>query len=180
MWTRPNKPELDATKTPTAIDIAWSAGVYEGEGTARLCGKKKRGLSIAVVQKNPEILYRLRDWFGGNVRFAKSSTVPESQQCHAWEACGDRARIFIAAIYPFLSVRRKTQVDAIGTLEFLCGKSSEELTLDQLKSQLWSYYESLGRFPYESPARLRRKAQNRDDARRRRAAAKSAQVISIA
>jgi hypothetical protein len=104
--TRPNKPELDATKVPTALDIAWSAGIYEGEGTCRLCGHTKRGFMVSVAQKDPELLYRLRDWFGGSIRGVSKSG------CHNWEICGDRARIFVALIYAVLTSRRKIQADA--------------------------------------------------------------------
>src|SRR5271170_6920004 len=107
MYVRPGRPDLDATKVPSLIDIAWSAGIYEGEGCCRLAGKTKRGLMIQVAQKDPELLYRLRDWFGGSVKFAHCSTVPADQQVYSWSACGDRARIFLALIYSFMTARRK-------------------------------------------------------------------------
>jgi hypothetical protein len=134
-WTRPNRPELDATKIPSAIDIAWSAGIYEGEGTCRLCGHTKRGFMVSLPQKDPELLYWLRDWFGGSIRGESKSG------CHTWEICGDRARIFIALIYGFLTARRKTQVDATNALEFLQGKSTNGLSMDFLKNCLLSFYE---------------------------------------
>ena len=134
-WTRPNKPELEATKIPTATDIAWSAGIYEGEGTCRLCGHTKRGFMVTVPQKDPELLYWLRDWFGGSIRGLNKSG------CHSWEICGDRARIFIALIYEFLTARRKGQVDATNSLEFLKGKSTSGLSMDFLKNSLLSFYE---------------------------------------
>lgn len=52
--TRPNRPDLDATKVPSALDIAWAAGIYEGEGCARLCGRGKRSFAVHVVQKEPQ------------------------------------------------------------------------------------------------------------------------------
>jgi len=42
MCVRGNKPELAPTKVPSTIDIAWAAGVYEGEGSCRNCGKRKK------------------------------------------------------------------------------------------------------------------------------------------
>lgn len=132
MSIRPNYAELDATKIPTAIDIAWAAGVYEGEGNVRLCGKTKRGLALAVVQKDPEILIRLRDWFGGSIHFQGRVKNP----VHTWDACGDRARIFIALIYPFLSARRKVQADFTGALEFLNGSQSDGMTPEDLQLRL--------------------------------------------
>lgn len=132
--TRPNKPELDATKVPTEIDIAWAAGIYEGEGTCRLCGHGKRSFAAAVVQKDPELLYRLRDWFGGSVN-------TNGAWCHVWDICGDRARIFIALIYKFMTARRKLQVDETNCLDFLGMVSPEVLSERDIRLLLSKYYQ---------------------------------------
>ncbi len=134
--TRPNRPDLDATKVPTELDIAWAAGIYEGEGHCRLCGKTKRGLSATVVQKDPEILYRLRDWFGGRV-----TDNCTGSGAHVWECNGDRARVLLALVYTFMSARRKTQIDATKALEFLGAVSPSRLTMAQLKTKLEEFYE---------------------------------------
>lgn len=126
-----NKPELEPVKTPTTIDVAWSAGVYEGEGTCRISGNTKRGYSMAVTQKDPEILCRLRDWFGGSVRDNGSGTG-----IYIWEICGDRARIFAVFVYPFLSGRRKVQIDSTNGLDFLCGVSPVGLDQQQICTYL--------------------------------------------
>lgn len=135
--TRRNKPELDATKVPTEIDIAWAAGIYEGEGTCRLVGKTKRGFMASVVQKDPELLYRLRDWFGGSVRDNGAKA-----KVKIWDCCGDRARIFIALIYRFMTARRRAQIDATECLDFLHGRSPNGLNMTQLKSVMVEFYEN--------------------------------------
>jgi hypothetical protein len=131
------KPELDPTKTPTAIDIAWAAGIYEGEGHCR--HRKSETAVISVTQKDPEILYRLRDWFGGSVRFAQCKTIDPDKQCYNWIACGNRARFFIALVYPFLSARRKTQVDATSAFEFMHGESVEGLTVEDVQQRIQQF-----------------------------------------
>lgn len=133
--TRPNKPELNATKVPTAFDIAWAAGFYEGEGTCRNCGHTERGFMVSVTQKDSECLYLLRDWFGGSVRDNGAGVG-----VHVWDACGDRARIFVALIYKFLSSRRRLQVDATGCLEFLEDKTFELTTPEEVLACLQKYY----------------------------------------
>jgi hypothetical protein len=135
-WTRPNKPELDATKVPTALDIAWAAGIYEGEGTCRNCSHTNRGFMVGIVQKDPELLYWLRDWFGGSIRGLSKSG------CHSLEICGDRARIFLALIYSRLTSRRKIQADETECLEFLQGRSPEGMSASELKTALNNYYEA--------------------------------------
>lgn len=135
--TRPNRPDLDATKVPTELDIAWAAGIYEGEGCCRLCGKTKRGLMVQVTQKDHELLYWLRDWFGGSIQ--KQGT---QGNCGVWNCCGDRARIFLALIYPRMTVRRKQQIDATNALEYLGAASPVGLTLAQLTNKLEEFYET--------------------------------------
>jgi len=137
MWVKSNKPEMAPTKVPTALDIAWAAGVYEGEGSCRLCGKTKRGFMSATVQKDPEILYRLRDWFGGRVNVRDRGT--DFSQ-YVWDVCGDHGRIFMALIYEYMSARRKTQIDASAALLFLEEKSPVGLNIAQLRSTLDEYY----------------------------------------
>lgn len=134
--TRPNRPELEATKIPTAIDIAWAAGIYEGEGSCRNAGKSKRGFMVSVAQKDPELLYRLREWFGGNVK-----PLGAKYDCCVWDVCGDRARIFIALVYDYMTVRRKSQIDATGALDFLEGSSSYQISMQEVKSKLEVMYQ---------------------------------------
>lgn len=60
----------------------------------------------------------------------------EENQCHIWVAYGDRARLFIALVYPFLRTRRKAQVDSAGILEFLEGRDPASLSRAQIVSLL--------------------------------------------
>ena len=128
------KPELEPTTVPSLIDIAWSAGIYEGEGHVR--NRRSAATIVQVSQKDPELLFRLREWFGGKVSFAKCSTIPAEHQCHVWIVCGDKCRLFIALVYPFLTSRRKVQVDDTRALSFLNGESSIGLTLVDIKNRL--------------------------------------------
>lgn len=133
--TRPNRPDLDATKVPTDIDIAWAAGIYEGEGHCRLCGKTKRGIAATVTQKDPELLYRLREWFGGRVAIQSPK-----HQVHVWECNGDRCRTFLALIYGFMTARRKAQIDATNVFEFIGTGSPVGLNAAQIRSELARFY----------------------------------------
>jgi hypothetical protein len=153
-WTRPNKPELDATKVPTALDIAWSAGIYEGEGTCRLCGHTKRGFMVSIAQKETELLCWIRDWFGGSIHDNCAKTG-----VHVLDLCGDRARIFMALIYPRLTSRRKIQADATGCLDFLQGRSSEGMSMSELKAVLNSYYGAAFSQTWRGNAEIRKKQQ---------------------
>ena len=52
---------LPPTKSPSLLDIAWAAGIVEGEGS--FGGKKRSTVTVQVCQKEPEILHKLRDFF---------------------------------------------------------------------------------------------------------------------
>lgn len=118
---------LEPTKVPTDFEIAWSAGLYEGEGHIQNYNTSHRA-TARITQKDPEILYWMRDWFGGN--------VVKQGSCMVWIACGDRARYFLALIYPYLSSRRKAQIDASYALLYLKGNDPSTLTKAQIVSLL--------------------------------------------
>lgn len=124
-----NRPELNPDCVPTEIEVAWAAGVYEGEGHCRVSHRSVRALQATVVQKDPEILYRLRSLFGGSVN-------TNGAACYALDVCGDRARIFLAMIFPFMSSRRKAQIDAIKALDFMQGESPAGLSYEQMKDRI--------------------------------------------
>lgn len=119
---------LEPTRKPTAIEIAWAAGIYEGEGSCLIGGGTGESKSFAaqVSQKGPELLYRLREMFGGSVKEVannRSSRIvpnpPVDRVINHWRVCGDKARLFFACIYPFLTARRKQQIDASTVSMFL-------------------------------------------------------------
>lgn len=101
------KPGLEAKEHPTNIDIAWAAGIWEGEGNCCSTSWSKEGqkhttTKIVVTQKDPWLLNKLKLLFGGSI--CKHSF------CFQWSITGARARGFIMTIYTFLSPRRKEQV----------------------------------------------------------------------
>lgn len=121
MRIRKDKSGLDAVRTPSDLDIAWAAGVYEGEGS---CVKSGNSFGVSVAQKDPEMLYRLRDLFGGTVKEYENNrgTLANKFQpvtIYAWRVCGDRGRIFLAAIYSYLTSRRKVQIEATSARMFI-------------------------------------------------------------
>ena len=89
-----------ATDHPTTIDIAWAAGLYEGEGS---CHPKGRvALTASVAQKDTYVLRRLIALFGGAISTSKGMS--------SWQVSGARARGFLYTVFTFLSPRRRVQV----------------------------------------------------------------------
>lgn len=92
-----------ATEHPTPIDIAWAAGIFEGEGSTNSTG------TLMIYQREPWLLYRLQSLFGGMVK--ESTDNPTSWgRCGSWTITGGRARGFAMTIYKFLSPHRKEQL----------------------------------------------------------------------
>lgn len=115
------------TEIPTTLDIAWAAGVYEGEGNC--AGGYGRGFSVTVVQKDDWLVRRLQALFGGSVYFRNQLTATGLQtHRHTWYLSGSLARDFIPLIYPYLSPRRKAQVDRAKSYEAKLGVEWESST----------------------------------------------------
>lgn len=101
-------PKTRPTTSPRMLDIAWAAGLYEGEGTISLEIGQKTGrprFMVSVSQNEPEILLRLKAMFGGGVA---RTTVRATH--HIWYLNGLRAHGFLLTIFSFLSRRRRDQV----------------------------------------------------------------------
>lgn len=107
-------PKTAPTLHPTVKDIAWAAGIFEGEGTTKNT-KNGGGTLLSVAQKERWILDRLRELFGGTVRAYKqycNGPGSEFRTYHRWDLGGPRGRGFLMTIYTFLSPRRKLQAQA--------------------------------------------------------------------
>jgi hypothetical protein len=91
------KPGRKATETLSILDIAWAAGVFEGEGC---CTDRHQA---TVTQKDTWLLKRLQALFGGRVS-------ADSHGYSRWVLTGSRARGFLMTVFSFLSPKRKLQV----------------------------------------------------------------------
>lgn len=98
------RPELRPTIRPTNYDIAWAAGIYEGEGSLQCHGPN--GIQVRVGQKEFWLPERLRDLFGGSTLERQMNDQPFSE----WHISGARARGFLLTVYGFLSPRRQGQI----------------------------------------------------------------------
>jgi hypothetical protein len=106
-------PASKATLHPTNLEIAWAAGIYEGEGSCQL---SKGTTHASVSQKDLWLPQKLRDLFGGSVRqrdpHASKSRIDGKEYprlCGEWYITGARARGFLMTMYKFLSPRRQDQ-----------------------------------------------------------------------
>jgi hypothetical protein len=108
-FRQPTAEELAPVKSPTTLDIAWAAGIWEGEGSVNYVnnGSTTPSFRVSVCQKDPEILYKLRSMFGGSIlkpRLEGGKTI------HVWYLYTSRAHGFMLTLFSFLSTRRRIQI----------------------------------------------------------------------
>lgn len=108
------KVELKPSVHPTLLDIAWAAGIFEGEGHARggrthPGGGKDYTTYVCVTQKHPWLCFRLKALFGGTVYTYKHKYKETLGEYHRWVLSGPRARGFLMTVYKFLSPENKAR-----------------------------------------------------------------------
>lgn len=95
---------LAPTQSPSMLDIAWAAGIYEGEGSVSGKNHNRTSTTVVVTQKDTWLLERLKQLFGGTTY--KIASAP----CSRWTLSGPRGRGFLYTIFPLLSPRRRAQI----------------------------------------------------------------------
>src|SRR5438309_2462480 len=100
---------------PTMLDIAWAAGIIEGEGCIV---KSQKGYErVHVGQKHRWIVDRLQQLFGWRVGIYRH---PSTRMYFQWQLSGPRARGLLYTIFTFLSPHKKNHVrKALGHAEHL-------------------------------------------------------------
>lgn len=91
---------------PTLMEIAWAAGIYEGEGCASVIKLRSNNctMSVIITQKDRWLLDKMRDLFGGYVFY----TI--KRDYWTLTISGPTARGFLMTIFKFMSPRRKDQI----------------------------------------------------------------------
>lgn len=90
---------------PTAADIAYAAGFFDGEGTIDIRRRRTHGgkyeryeLRLSLGQMDIRPLLRLAELFGGSVQ-------KQNAKLHSWVCTGPGARDFLIAVRPHLIVK---------------------------------------------------------------------------
>ena len=114
------KASLAPTAHPATLEIAWAAGIIEGEGTLDLTRSKPHlqgSARVSAVQKKPWCLEKLRALFGGSLYTTYNRGLGEGYITR-WMLTGTRARGFIMTIYSFLSPHEQEKARLILTDKF--------------------------------------------------------------
>src|SRR5258706_16136379 len=95
------------------LELAWMAGFIDGEGTIgvsyRTDAKRQRNwyIYLSVCQVKTGVLEPFARRFGGKVYTAKTYLNGSAYGTHErWQVYGERALTAIAALLPFLRVKR--------------------------------------------------------------------------
>lgn len=104
-------------KTEADLQVAWAAGLFEGEGT--IYKRKGRGVKIRVSMTDKEVVDKFAGIFGISVY----------RRCHAygkskeqWEAVTEsktKVNEIVCQMYPFLCRRRREQIENVLGRAFL-------------------------------------------------------------
>jgi hypothetical protein len=103
----------------TTKQLAWAAGIFEGEGCCGYTSRQKNCQEVIVVQKDTWVLEKMQELFGGTICARKAGSI--GTPSHRWKVSGPTARGFLMTIYSFLSPRRKEQVKTIGVFDVYDG-----------------------------------------------------------
>src|SRR5262245_41341405 len=104
---------LTRIRSPTSLDIAWAAGIWEGEGSIIYNGS----IQVSMSQSDEWLPQQFLELFGWRIYSIKSDYYwrnhPDSQPTktqYRWILNGDKAIGFWMTIWKFLSPRRRKQI----------------------------------------------------------------------
>lgn len=88
----------------TDVELAWAAGLFEGEGTVRINkpGRRNWGhLAVSVVNTDRQVVEWFQSRWPGYMKVA-TGMRPSQRQAWVWVTAAKRAATFLAAIRPFV------------------------------------------------------------------------------
>src|SRR3990167_9308464 len=102
----------------STIDLAWTAGFIEGEGSFGFRKIRPRGNpsgqpDVVAVQVQREPLEKLQRLFGGWLYVNKKVRPPSRSPLWRWGITGPRAIGVMYSLYPLMSSRRRKQIVSV-------------------------------------------------------------------
>lgn len=99
-------------------DIAWAAGLFEGEGCIGVYTRPdgRVVLAVKVVMSDLDVLERLDKLFPskGGIKEKKELRKDTYKQCWCWGLYAKEDCVaFLKAVYPYLGTRRKSKADEL-------------------------------------------------------------------
>lgn len=126
-------PAKNYAELPRNEQLAWAAGIIDGEGHIRSSITENRPdhfvrrFSVSVPQTNPVMLERLVMVGGGSIRMRKPPKNPKHSQRWDYSVTGVKGIRFIKEIWPWLGPVKRAQAEsAIAEWESLVTHHTEE------------------------------------------------------
>ena len=97
-------------------DLAWAAGLLEGEGCFGLYDDASGGIRLALIctSTDLDVLSTLQMVFGAGTIGARSEPEPNCKQAYDWRVWDARVVSRIAAsVRPYMHSRRRASIDAM-------------------------------------------------------------------
>ena len=119
----------------TERELAWAAGLFEGEGTIRINKATSRNyghVMVSVTNTDPEVLEFFQARWPAYMK--KVWTRPDQRDAWAWVTAARKAMAFLDAIEPYIvtaRVRNKLQV----------ARQFQALKSTPIRERLEDYYE---------------------------------------
>lgn len=123
-------------------ELAWAAGLFEGEGCIRINKSTKRNLGaliVAVTNTDEQVIDFLHSRWGGCKKPA-SGLRADQRRAWVWVTASRRAALFLKAIEPFVVrdiVRERIRVG----LQFQAGKSTTSRVSDEYREDQFNAYQ---------------------------------------
>lgn len=125
-----------------AFELAWAAGLFEGEGTVRINPRTRRNayhLVASVANTDREVIDFFHRRWGGTVRFA-SNAGTRRRDAYYWTVAARMAATFLHDIRPYVVTERVREKIRHGLL-FQDGKrrSHDARTIEYFEGQWCAY-----------------------------------------
>lgn len=92
---------------PTPTDLAWAAGILEGEGSFRINARSRTNagaLMVEVTSIDRDMLEHLAELFGGTIH--AKGPLPRRRQAYRWTVASRRAYDVLDVTRPYMRVAR--------------------------------------------------------------------------
>lgn len=136
------------------IDLAYTAGILDGEGCIGIYPRGRRRMHRAEVRihnTNEWLIQWLRFAYGGSVYYTEPKQGENHKPCWMWVVSGKKALIFLQLIYPYLRLKKPQAELAVKFLRVRRGtgydSTEEELAIAEAQRIVMNKMNKTGRSP---------------------------------
>lgn len=132
--------------TPTSLQLAYLAGIFDGEGSIGIYKKQGKYFTAraSVTMCDPIVPAMFQTWFGGSLTHYDATELHcGKEQWSVSEGNGGHLEVFLRAILPYLQTKESQVWFALHYLENRKNLVTEQLTLTpELRRQEFEFRQS--------------------------------------